>query len=57
MVEQDDAVAQGEGRADVLLDDEQRGAGASNGVEGGVDLVDDHRGEAERELVGDEQLR
>ena len=42
--------------ADVLLDDQQRGAGGAQPVEAQVDLVDDDRRQPERQLVGDEQL-
>ena len=56
MVEQHHAVAQGKRVADVLLDDQERGARGPQPVEVLVHLVDDDRRQAQRQLVGDEQL-
>ena len=57
MLHHDHPVAQVEGVRHVLLDDEQRGARVAQTGERLVDPVDDGRRQAERELVGDQQLR
>ncbi len=53
----DHPVAQLEGVGHVLFDDEQRGARRVQLRQRFVRAVDDRRGEAEREFVGDQQLR
>ncbi len=42
---------------DVLLDDQERGAGITDGREGPVHLVDDDRRQAERQLVAHQEPR
>ena len=55
MVEQCVPVARGESVALVLFDDEQGGTGVADAGEHSVDLVGDDGGQAQRELIGDEQ--
>ncbi len=52
-----DPVGELHGLADVLLDQEDGGAGADDGRHGLVDLLHDHGREAQRDLVEKEQPR
>ena len=48
------AVRDGKGTLGVLLDEQDRDTGCGRMLEGGVKAVDDLRGQAERQLVGNQ---